>query len=61
MNGTELITFLSRNLESIGSAVGHVVGYLFTVIFLRYNTKTDEFEKIKAGKFREVADDLLES
>lgn len=61
MNGTELITFLSRNLESIGSAVGPVAGALFTVIFLRYNTKTDEFEKIKAGKFREVADDLLKS
>lgn len=61
MNGAELISFLSRNLESIGSAVGHVAGALFTVIFLGYNTKTDEFEKIKAGKFREVADDLLES
>lgn len=61
MNGAELITFISRNLESIGSAVGPFAGALFTVIFLRYNTKTDEFEKIKAGKFRAVADDLLES
>lgn len=46
MNGTELITFLSRNLDSIGSVVGPVAGALFTVIFLRHNTKTDEFEKI---------------
>lgn len=46
MNGTELITFLSRNLDSIGSAVGPVTGALFTAIFLRHNTKTDEFEKI---------------
>ena len=61
MNGTELITFLSRSLDSIGSAVGPVAGALFTAIFLRHNTKTDEFEKIKAGKFKEVADDLLTS
>lgn len=61
MNGTELITLLSRNLESIGSAVGPFAGALFTAIFLRRNTKTDEFEKIKAGKFKEVADDLLTS
>lgn len=61
MNGTEIITFLSNNLESIGSVVGPVAGALFTAIFLRHNTKTDEFEKIKAGKFNEVADDLLTS
>ena len=45
----------------MSSAVGPVAGALFTAIFLRYNTKTDEFEKIKAGKFKEVADDLLAS
>ena len=33
----------------------------FTAIFLRHNTKTDEFEKIKTGQFKEVADDLLAS
>lgn len=61
MNGTEIITFLSNNIESMVSAVGSVAGALFTAIFLRHNTKTDEFEKIKAGKFKEVADDLLNS
>lgn len=61
MNGTEIITFLSNNIESMVSAVGPVAGALFTAIFLRHNTKTDEFEKIKAGKFKEVADDLLTS
>ena len=45
----------------MSSAVGPVAGALFTAIFLRHNTKTDEFEKIKAGKFKEVADDLLAS
>lgn len=61
MNGTEIITFLSNNLDTISSAVGPVAGALFTAIFLRHNTKTDEFEKIKAGQFKEVADDLLAS
>ena len=61
MNGTEIITFLSNNLDTISSAVGPVTGALFTAIFLRHNTKTDEFEKIKTGQFKEVADDLLAS
>lgn len=61
MNGTEIITFLSNNIESMASAVGPVAGALFTTIFLRHNIKADEFEKIKAGKFKEVADDLLAS
>lgn len=61
MNGAEIINFLANGLESMPSAVGSVAGALFTAIFLRHNTKTDEFEKIKAGQFREVADDLLAS
>lgn len=58
MNGTEIIAFLSSGLETMSSAVSPVAGALFAAIFLRRNTKTDEFEKIKAGKFKEVADDL---
>lgn len=61
MNGTEIIAFLSSGLKTMSSAVGPVAGALFTAIFLRHNTKTDEFEKIKAGKFKEVADNLLAS
>lgn len=61
MNGTEIIAFLSSGLKTMSSAVGPVADALFTAIFLRHNTKTDEFEKIKAGKFKEVADDLLAS
>lgn len=61
MNGTEIIALLSNGLKSMSSAVGPVAGALFTAIFLRHNTKTDEFEKIKAGKFKEVADELLAS
>lgn len=61
MNGTEIITFLLNGLENMSSAVGAVAGAIFTTIFLRRNTKTDEFEKIKAGQFKEVANDLLAS
>lgn len=61
MNGTEIINFLSDNFSIIMSAVGSVTGGLFTAIFLRHNTATAEFEKIKAGQFKEVADDLLKS
>lgn len=59
MNGTEIIAFLSSNLSTIGSAVKVVSGALFTAIFLRHDTSTKEFEKLKAGQFKEVADELL--
>lgn len=61
MSGTEIIALLSNGLETMSSAVGPVAGALFTAIFLRHNTKTDEFEKIKAGQFKEAANDLLMS
>ena len=59
MNGTELIAYLSSNVPSILSSVGTIVGSIITVVFLRSNTSTTEFEKIKAGKFDEVVEDLL--
>ena len=61
MNGTEIITFLSNNFPTVMTAVGSVTGALFTAIFLRHNTSATEFEKIKVGQFKEVADNLLES
>lgn len=61
MNGTEIISFLSDNFPTVMSTVGAVAGSLFTAIFLRHDTATTEFEKIKAGQFREVADELLKS
>lgn len=61
MNGTEIIALLSNGIETMSSAVGPIAGALFTAIFLRHNTKTNEFEKIKAGQFKEVADELLRS
>ena len=61
MDGTEIISYLSTNAPAIWSGMGPVVGSLITVLFLRKNTAAKEFEKIKAGKFDEVLDDLLSS
>jgi hypothetical protein len=59
MNGMEIITYLGNNLSAITTPIAAVAGSIFTVVFLRKNTATQEFEKIKAGKFKEVAEDLL--
>ena len=59
MNGTELITFLSNNFSPVLNTVGAITGSLFTAIFLRHDTAAKEFEKIKAGQFKETADALL--
>lgn len=60
MDGNVLISCLQNGLET-ASKVGPIVGAIFAAIFLRKNTKDVEFEKLKAGKFREVADRLLAS
>ena len=59
VTGTDIIVFLSENFPTVLTTVGAVTGGLFTAIFLRHNTSVEEFEKIKAGKFKEVADELL--
>lgn len=61
MNSNDLILFLSENIETLTTAVGPVAGAIFTAIFLRNNTATKEFEKVKAGKLGEVAEDLLKN
>ena len=60
MDGNTLILCLQNGLET-DSKVSPIVGAIFAAIFLRKNTKDVEFEKLKAGKFREVADRLLAS
>lgn len=59
--GTEIIEFLSNNFSTVMSAVGSVTGGIITAIFLRNKTSTTEFEKIKAGQFEEVTNELLKS
>lgn len=61
MNGTEIISLIQSTLPIVSSAISAIGGAIFTAVFLRKNTSTKEFEKLKAGKMQEVADDLLES
>ena len=61
MNGTEIISLIQSSLPVVQSVIPAIGGAIFTAIFLRKNTSTQEFEKLKAGKMQEVADDLLES
>ena len=61
MNGNELIALLSNSLPVINSCVGTITGALIAAFFLRRNTEVQEFEKLKAGKFSEVVNDLLDS
>lgn len=61
MTGTEIIKFITNNVSTFFSPVNVITGSLFTAVFLRKNTATQEFAKIKAGRFQEVADKLLES
>ncbi len=61
MTELEIIEVLKENVGEVTTAVSAVTGSLFTAIFLRNNTSIKEFEKIKAGKFGEVAEELLAS
>lgn len=62
MKNLELMTLICNNLpDSIKNIIQTISGTLIAAIFLRNNTSTVEFEKIKAGKFGEAIDDLLKS
>ena len=61
MTGLEIIELLKRNVGEITTSIGAISGSLITAIFLRNNTSIKEFEKIKAGKFDEVVEELLSS
>lgn len=60
MEPTKIIEFLNQ-IPGFSNSVSSIVGAIITAVFLRRNTKTQEFEKIKANKFGEVVNDLLES
>lgn len=61
MDFKEIATYIKNNISTFISPVNMVVGSLITTIFLRSDTATQEFEKIKAQKFDEVVDDLLKN
>lgn len=65
MSGQEIIVALQNQLGNLISPITSVAGTVITLIFLRKKTSveisTQEFEKIKAGKLGEVADELLKN
>lgn len=61
MDGNALIEIIKGGLPILNSTVSAITGAIVTTLFLRKNTSTTEFEKIKAGKFKDVIDNLLDS
>ncbi len=59
MDNNVLIELIKGGMTMANSTVSAVVGALVTTLFLRKNTQAEEFERIKAGKFSAVIDDLL--
>lgn len=60
MNTTDLFEIVKAGAPMVQTFLQVSTGTLLTTLFLRNNTKSVEFEKIKAGKFTEVVDNLLE-
>lgn len=58
MDGAALVSILQTGAPSMISAI---TGSVLTAYFMRGNTATAEFEKIKAGRFNEVTETLLHS
>lgn len=56
-----LVEFATQSATFLQPAISTIVGALLSTLFVRNNTSTSEFEKIKAGKFEEAIDLLLKS
>lgn len=61
MNSNAIIDLLSEGMPIVNSAINSVVGALVTTLFVRKNTRAEEFEKIKIGKFNDVIEELLDN
>jgi len=61
LNVDALIKYVKDGVELFKPALSTVVGALMTVMFLRRNTETTEFEKIKKGHFEQVIEDLYKN
>jgi len=61
MNEIALYEIIRNGLTIATPAIQSVVTALITTLFLRGNTSTTEFEKLKAGKIGETIDDLVKS
>ena len=61
METNTLINIMQEGATYFQPALSTVVGAVLTTLFLKKNTNKTEFEKIKAGKFDEVIDFLLDT
>ncbi|MBQ2140285.1 MAG: hypothetical protein II433_04255 [Acidaminococcaceae bacterium] len=61
MDQNSLIEIIKGGISAVNSTLSAFVGAFFTTLFLRKDTKTTEFEKIKAGKFGEAIDQMLKN
>lgn len=56
-----LINIFQNSITYFQPALSTAVGAVLSTLFLKKNTSQPEFEKIKAGKFNEVVDYLLDT
>lgn len=61
MDITSLVETIGNNIVQFQPTIQGVVSAVLTTLFLRKNTNISEFEKMKAGKYSEALDDLLEN
>lgn len=61
MDVNNLINVIQEGVTFFQPALSTIVGALLTTLFLKKNASQTEFEKIKAGKFNEVIDYLLDN
>ena len=61
MDITSLVETIGNNIVQFQPTIQCVVSAILTTLFLRKKTNISEFEKMKAGKYSEALDDLLEN
>lgn len=61
MDVNNLTTIIQEGLTLFQPTLSTIVGAVLSTLFLKKNTSQSEFEKIKAGKFDEAVDLLLDS
>lgn len=61
MDVNNLITVVQEGVTLFQPALSTIVGAVLSTLFLKKNTSQSEFEKIKAGKFNEAVDLLLDN
>ena len=61
MDTNTLIEIIKNGTPIVQSSLSAIVGAVISTLFLKKNTGTTEFEKIKMGLFKEAATELLDN